>query len=690
MDSPTETIQTEKSSAGRALLISIAGCFALVLLTTLAEATLLSTVAAGCTVPPRIHLAIYARTYLLQALPLLPVAIVAVLLLHALAAKRMPKQIHAWQAGAATFLIVLFIGVANIEQSDFIRVYIIAIKDWQFAVILLVCCLVLALVLKWLTSKGLPRWYVGTILTLAFISLAFFVAAVPIVNGTPLAGPSAYKLAKVTEAQKEQHDVSAFDRPNVLFIVLDTTRWDRLTPYGYDQDTTPFLNALVKKGVTFDRAVAAGVPTRPSHSCMFTGLSVTEHGVGAGADVLDEDFKTLAENAREQGYRTVALSCNSNVDKAFQMTQGFQQEYGVWQMYTLQRSYLSQWMYDLGLYGRFDILESDEGAGLTNYLAVNWLDHEYEGKQPFFMFVNFLEPHTPHDPPREYREMFIHDPDRLKRSYKLTEIYDKLVYQDRSLRYMIDPSQLPDKDLKLFNRLYDASLRYGDDRLRELVTHMEDRGLLNNTVVLVLADHGEAMGDDGVFNHILSLRDTLMHVPMTIFTPSVPTTPKRVPDVVSTKNVYDVLTEVMRKQTPPAAEPMAQRFVALTEGQPVISEYYPDLSPAHEKLVLDAGLKPNTRFLRFYRAASTADWKYMYFSDDSTALYEIQKDPLELKNVQQRFPEQAAEYADFMNDWFDHVKKYDLSRSKKPTVSRMQNELLKSLGYAGADEEEDK
>ncbi|MHC4091083.1 MAG: sulfatase-like hydrolase/transferase, partial [Planctomycetota bacterium] len=268
----------------------------------------------------------------------------------------------------------------------------------------------------------------------------------------------------------------------------------------------------------------------------------------------------------------------------------------------------------------------------------------------------------------------------LKRSYLLDRDYGVILDQDRSMRYVLDTSLVPNEDMEIYRQLYDASIRYLDDRLRELFALLEHNKMLDNTVVVLVSDHGEGLGDHGIFQHHIVVYDMLIDVPLTIYVPQQHTEAKRVPEAVSTASLFDVVCTALAAERCPDATTLAQIMVDRASDDPVVSEVLWTSKIAQE-FALAAGLRPNEGVLRHFSAASDARMKYIIASDGSEELYDIRTDPGELHNLAGERSETLKEFAGFLSAWRERTPLFAPDSYRKPQPTPAQIDLLRSLGY---------
>jgi arylsulfatase A-like enzyme len=415
----------------------------------------------------------------------------------------------------------------------------------------------------------------------------------------------------------------------LLLVVLDTLRADRVTPYDYDRDTTPCLARLANEGMLFEQAISAAPWTLPSHSSIFTGQFPSVHNATRGHLFLNRSIPTLAERLRERGYDTVGFSANPFVSPVFGLQRGFE-DFAVvsplagasddpFRRHTVFGVVLS-W------FGDPDPLPN-KGGGLENRMARRWLDAHMRTapRRPFFMFVNYLEAHLPYAPAAGPRARFAPGPVRPLIAPLVTRSYSVLAL----FRLIAFASSVSPDDYRQLSDYYDASVASDDARLEELIQDFERRGLLDDTVVIVTSDHGENLGEHGLLDHVLSVHQTLLHVPLIVRHPASFPKGLRYRGVVSTVSIFPTLLEEAGA-TPAAGWPPAVPSLPHTLATPpppfVVSEYE---LPVAEMTEL-ANAAPGTDALQFavrQRAIQDGRHKLIVRSDGGESFFDLARDP---------------------------------------------------------------
>ena len=300
---------------------------------------------------------------------------------------------------------------------------------------------------------------------------------------------------------------------NVVLIVWDTVRAYNLSPYGYARNTTPNLARWAREGVLYNLAVAPAPWTYPSHSCFFTGQWPFQLN-SQWKFPLDAPDPTLAEYLASRGYQTAGFAANTiycsyetGLDRGF----AHYEDFPLTSRSLLGRTVPGKWILTNILFrGRFHQLKwiglESRGAYGTNEAFVGWLRHRRPDR-PFFAFLNYFDAHGPYVPPPGFEGRFGIRP-------KPPRDYDFLF----SIMHM-DSSSLSKRDILLARDCYDDCIAFLDEQLGRLLDQLRRQGLLDNTVVIITSDHGEAFGDHGHFGHGPGVFLEEVGVPLVILSP---------------------------------------------------------------------------------------------------------------------------------------------------------------------------
>ncbi|MCP4250425.1 MAG: sulfatase-like hydrolase/transferase [bacterium] len=501
---------------------------------------------------------------------------------------------------------------------------------------------------------------------------------------SPLFSPGGYRVAAATDTGAVQ------DRPNVLLIVLDTSRADRMSLYGHTRRTTPFLERFAARSAVFDRCISDGMWTVPAHGSMFTGLPPRQHGADQAYPWLEDSFVTLADALGDADFNTASFSNNPWIAPHSNLTQGFDLHRVIYHCRHLTTFSLEHLARKLGLQPPVPWLDPDLGGALTNGMVADWLDEYAGGSRPFLLFVNYMEAHLPYAVPRAYREMFM-TPEQVARSYALRHSAHGPLLEAMDFRFNLEgPDFLATDDREVLTLLYESCLRYLDDRVEELIDMFRQRGLLDNTLVVICSDHGESLGTRDLWGHRFLAHNDLTHVLLMLREPG-RQQGVRVSTPVQLSDLYHTVLGAVADRPERPAGFDSRDLLALAGGQPdeqrvAVSTYYGP-SPGMLKRLDRAG-DPALKHRSLPQiAAQDARWKYIVSNDKQRELYDLSADPHELHNVIDDRPDQADRLASFIDRWLQDVPEHipaEPDRVRDSTVT----DALRSLGYVSSGEEE--
>ena len=311
--------------------------------------------------------------------------------------------------------------------------------------------------------------------------------------------------------------------PNVLFVVFDAARRDAFEPYGAPAGSSPTVGQLAARGDALDEVYATGCWTAPSHASMFTGLLPRAAGVSlvpspasAKAAMASHTNRVLPEVLRRAGYFTLAVTANLWCSPASGFDGGFDrfEEVDPGRHARIEGAGLRarlHWDFE-ALAGR-----ADHGARAAGPILDKALAEVVE--RPFFAFVNLMEAHSPYLPPIPYGGVAplrrLGMAEAARRHYTFAGICRACA--------RIDP--VPAETVERAAHFYRAGIRYMDDWLADRLHALDQSGALDDTVVIVVADHGENLGENGLLAHALSLDNRLLHVPFVAAGPDAGSTP---------------------------------------------------------------------------------------------------------------------------------------------------------------------
>jgi len=444
-------------------------------------------------------------------------------------------------------------------------------------------------------------------------------------------------------------------RPNVLLVTFDTTRADHVSAYGYSKRTTPKLDELAADGERFTNAYAVTSWTLPAHGSIFTGKFPTSHGAqydenGAINLVQEGGIKgeaawsayranpfaaaeiTLAHQLTDAGYATEAIVGGPWMKKVFGLGRGFE------------------------IYDDSNFQMDQGGSELNGRTAEDITDHaisfvDEHGDKPFFLFLNYYDPHGPYTPTPEY----------FKKYWK---------------------GQVPSPSVggwPLLLAKYDAEIEYTDHHFGRLLDHLREQDLYANTLIIMTADHGELFGDQGgLRGHGDSLSQPEIHVPLLIKEAS-----PQPPTGVNAELVQQV--DLM----PTILDRLGLPQVAGTQGH-VIGKGSAAFALAEvNPLPFMNNQARDWRQIGDFKVYLEGDHKFIWGSRGRHQLFDLKADPGELNNLVERDKELAASMrAKLEKAFWELPLPGAVGEVEQPSAGEIDS--LQQMGYAGgADEQEE-
>jgi len=404
------------------------------------------------------------------------------------------------------------------------------------------------------------------------------------------------------------------EKPNVILVTLDTTRADHLACYGYSGVKTPALDALAGRGVLFEQCASSSPLTLPSHSTIMTGMYPTYHGVRLnGNTALSDEQTTIAEMLAGRGYQCGAFIGAFVLDGRWGLKQGFQHYDD---------------SFDLKKYKHLDLGGVQRPGNEITDAALAWLEGRKD--KPFFAWVHYYDPHTPYEPPEPFFSEY---------------------------------------NTGIAGR-YDGEIAFMDSQIGRLESWLEAKGLIKNTIVVLIGDHGEGLGSHGEGTHGYFIYDYAVHVPFLVVTPLKGLSGVRVSSQVRAADVFPTVMELV-----------GAAMTADVNGRSLVPVMFnpkePDLGPAYSE-----SMAPNLQFgWAPLRALRTARFKFI--DAPRPELYDLAKDRAEESDVQDRYPDQALA----MKKELDRLVLETGRGAPVPQTANLDKETvekLAALGYIGA------
>ena len=396
---------------------------------------------------------------------------------------------------------------------------------------------------------------------------------------------------------------------NVVLITIDTLRADHVGCYGYKQIKTPNIDSVAADGVRFEHAFTPVPVTLPSHTAILTGTYPMLSGMhDFSGNKLSPQQVTLATVLKQAGYVTGAVVASAVLDSRFGLNQGFDFYYDHFDFSRLEEANLD---------------EMERPGNVVADQALEWLGKNSQKK--FFLWMHLYDPHYPYRPPEPYRQEYAAQP-------------------------------------------YDGEIAFADEQVGRLLRFLKDRGLYQNTVIVLSGDHGESLGEHGEKTHGFFIYNVTMHVPLIIHLPGKSTT-QTVDDPVSLVDLMPTVLAATGLDIP--SQVQGRSLVPALRG---------------EKIDQDRTLYGETFLPRLHfnwselRGAENA--KYHFIDAPRPELYDLTKDPGELRNL---FPEKKAVAEEMRAKLAGLIREYSAGKelAEKTGLDPALMERLKSLGYAG-------
>lgn len=428
-------------------------------------------------------------------------------------------------------------------------------------------------------------------------------------------------------------------RPNILLYVVDTLRADHLGAYGYSRQTSPVLDEFAQGSTLFEHAVAQSSWTRASMASVFTGQWPYTHGVNLRRDKLSDSVVTLSETLNDAGYTTAAVIGNGNVSTAFGFAQGFE--------------------FFKGLGKRPD-------SNLIHDVVDEWLD-ERSKTQPFFLWIQTIDPHDPYDPPEEFRHRFAPG---VSQEWALDT--GRIMGQ---MRQGVRPVSAATRQ-NLIN-LYDAEIAANDQQFGSLLERLEDEGILQDTLVIFTSDHGEEFYEHGGWQHGLNLHSEQLNIPLVIRPPGASQS-RRVTTRVQHIDLLPTILEAAGLGIPPGLSGCSLMRVLKGEEYSTTCSNEPLFSWLELDQVRDPKMEPNTR-----AAIHLGEWKLSQTLEgpegDRLRLYRGLADPSESRDLASEHPVLAGFLASLIQEKMR--REVRSPKAEEAVIGAELTEDLRALGY---------
>lgn len=395
---------------------------------------------------------------------------------------------------------------------------------------------------------------------------------------------------------------------NVILISIDTLGAKHLGLYGYDNSTSPFLDRYSReRGIVFENAIAQAPWTLPSHAAMLTSLYPQDLGLWTPFDALSPDAKTIAEVLRDYEFTTQAFSYGPFVQPEWGLDQGFD-----------------------GFSGSFAIKDWDDVPKIFDE-STEWLQ-EHSRNTPFFLFIRSFHVHGPYTPSKEIMQELGGE--------EVSEVHIGDVVTANTRKEGIQS-----EEVLWFRSAYDGEIRELDKRLEKFFQELDILGILDNTVVIFTADHGEEFGEHGIVGSHLALYNETIHVPLIFFLPDsegtfvkdvveIRSLPPSILDIIGLEPESSFRAESIFSNSSGNLEKIVARSVQALEREEVFNtiEDLHALLDEFGKTIFSNPREEEWNDPVLYSARSER-WHIIYDKDGDVELYDLEADREEQHNL---------------------------------------------------------
>lgn len=420
---------------------------------------------------------------------------------------------------------------------------------------------------------------------------------------------------------------SGVAKPNVVLIVLDAARARQLGCYGYERPTTPAIDRMAAEGVVFERAYTPAAFTLSAMASVWTSLWPGQHHRGVPYDsALPESVPTLAEHLSARGIPAAGVIGNDMAGPGLGLDRGF---------------------------STFEILPPPHNA--ASFPA--WVDGWLEGtKEPFFLYTHFREPHFPYDQPPPFDAVFGQKDGPLPASART----------DRYLARRVnggEQSLSPDEVRQIVD-FYDGGLAFVDQQVGRVLQVLEERGLLERSVVILTADHGEALHEHAFLGHTSEVWEEVAHIPLIVRLPGSAAAGRRVDAFASLLDVAPTVAEALGFELP-GSEIQGRSLFPVIAGAP------------GSRVAITRGSRERSLYgLRHER------FKYMrHMAFGFERLFDLERDPGEHEDVAAEAPVRAAWYRQLLREHDLRNRTTPARTASERSLTPEQIEQLRALGY---------
>ncbi len=460
------------------------------------------------------------------------------------------------------------------------------------------------------------------------------------------------------------------DRPNIVLITIDCLRSDHVSCYGYSRETTPNIDRLARAGLLYKNCMATSCWTLPSMASLNTGLFPSTHGAHDEHQFLDEKWDTLATILANNGYQTAGIVTVPWLTNAFGMARGFES------LIELKENKLNQHINRFAFFKKFQRLNRARYNYSVRCRDAQNVSRKFKSlvsnlsmsEKPFFIHCHYFDCHPPYIPPKKFIEKFCSpDTDAIEFNLQFRSIFRKFMQGDNEV--------LTEKIRKTYIDLYDASIAYIDRCIGEQVNLLTKKNKIENTLILIAADHGILFGEHGLLDHNFNLYNSVLHVPLILYYPAVITKGQTIESMVQNT---DILPSIM--------DTAKIRYSGELHGDSILPHKFSENHRfAYSELFINQKRQKKYGVFQEKRvkAIQNTDYKYIQATDGKKEFYNLKKDPCETNNLMIDEFDLARQFEkeifNHETSFFNHKNAKDGSEFANMTDAVEQR--LKDLGY---------
>ena len=517
--------------------------------------------------------------------------------------------------------------------------------------------------------------------------------------------------------------ITTKNRPNVILITLDTLRRDHMSSYGYGRKTTPNLDKIAGEGFLFDQCISPSSWTLPAHVSLMTSTYPSTHGVNSVFDdqkqnslmghSLSKDLTTLAEMFLKNEYLTAGFVGGSYCSSIFGLDKGFQyyndrlypnffidnpflssagpvlfnkavgKTIFLKIIYPFLENYFNKYTTQLNSFfvslcnfiykehfiinSNWEFMVGQKRAQEINSVLFPWIEGNKD--KPFFIFINYFDPHNPYDAPPPFDNIFVSN-----FSVRVKSDYNIIAREEMMPKVNKGEFAVSNDLTNYLISLYDQEIAYLDFHIGKLFAKLEELKLDKNTIVIITSDHGEGFFEHKLLNHGHTLYEELIRVPLIIWYPANFQKPKKITNQVNLIDIMPTILDMLGITSFKGMQGKSFYNLILDSNNQGQTYTYSELFRNYNWVKL-----LSKRFDRNLTCIRSIDWKYIHSSNGGEELYFIKEDQLESNNVIISQKEIAVKMRKELHLFMNLTK--DRKLSEKVIIDEETKEKLKALGY---------